>query len=54
MEHPSDCHKDRPNQHKNSHNLRNEKGHPLLILKKTQWELRQQNDQIYPMQGKPV
>ena len=44
MEHPSDSHKGRRNQHKNSSSLYNAKEHPLLIFKERHSKLRQQND----------
>ena len=41
MEYLSNDHEDHPNQHKNSHKLCNEKGHPVLSLLGSQWKLRQ-------------
>ena len=41
MEHLSNDHQDNHNQHKNSHRLCDELGHPILSLKKSQWKLRQ-------------
>ena len=52
MEHLSSDHEDRPNQHKNSHKLCNEKGYPLLCLKEKRWKLRQQHDQSFPIEGR--
>ena len=54
MEHVSNDHKDHPNQHENSHKPRNETKHPVLSLLKSQWKLRQQHDQNFPMEGKPL
>ena len=54
MEHLSNDHEDHPNQHKNSHKLFDETGHPVVNLIKSQWKLRQQYDQNFPMEGKPV
>ena len=54
MDHLSNDHKDRPNQHKNSHKLCDETGHLTLHLVESQWKLRQQHDQIFPMEGKPL
>ena len=54
MEHLSNDHKDHLNQHENSHNLRDEIGHPVLSLLETQWKLRQRHDQSSPMEGKPL
>ena len=34
-----------PNQHKNSHVLCDETGHPILYLLESQWKLRKQHDQ---------
>ena len=44
MEHPSNNHEDHPNQHKNSHRICAEMGHPILSLTKSQRKLRQQHD----------
>ena len=52
MEHLSNDHKDHPNQHKNSHKLCNETGHPVYSLMECQWKLRQQHDQNFRMEGK--
>ena len=54
MDHLSNDHKDRPSQHKNSHKLCDETGHLTLSLVESQWKLRQQHDQIFPMEGKPL
>ena len=53
MEHLSNDHENRPNQHKNSHELCNEAGDPVLSLIESQWKLRQQHDHNFPMEGKP-
>ena len=45
---------DRPNQHKNSHKLSDETGHPVMNLMENQWKLRQQDDQKFPMKGKSL
>ena len=54
MEHLSNDHKDHPNQHKNCHKLCNEMGHPIVSLMESQWKLKQQYDQNFPMEGKPL
>ena len=54
MEHLSNDHEDHPNQQENSHKRRNKMGHPVLSLCKSQWKLRQQHDQNFPMEGKPL
>ena len=54
MEHLSNDHKDHPNQHKNSRKPHNETGYPVLSLLESQWKLRQQHDQNFPMEGKPL
>ena len=55
MEHLSNNdHKDHPNQHENSHKLCYEMGHPALSLLQSQLKLRQQNDQNFPMEEKPL
>ena len=41
------------NQLKNSHKSCGEKGYPALSLLESQWKLRQQHDQNYPMEEKP-
>ena len=52
MEHFSNDHKVHPNQHENSHKLRDETVHPVLSLLQSQWKLRQQHDQNVPMERK--
>ena len=52
MEHLSNDHKDHPNQHENSHKLCNEMEHPVFSLLESQWKLRQQHDQNFPMERK--
>ena len=54
MEHLSNDHEDHPNQHKNSHKLCDETGHPDVNLMESQWKLRQQHEQNFPMEGKPL
>ena len=54
MEHLSNDPEDCPNQHKNSIKLFNETGHPVVNLMESQWKLRQQHDQNFPMEGKPL
>ena len=54
MEHLSNDHEDYPNQHENSHKLCNEIGHPVVNLLESQWKLRQQHDQNFLMEGKPL
>ena len=54
MGHLSNDHEDHANQHENSHKLFNEMGHPIVNLMKSQWKLRQQHDQYFPMEGKPL
>ena len=41
MKHLSNDHEDHPNQHKNSHKLCDETGHPVVNLMESQWKLRQ-------------
>ena len=53
MEDLSNDHKNHPNQHKNSLKLCNEMGHPILNLMESQWKLRQQYDEKFPMEAKP-
>ena len=54
MEHLSDDYEDHLNQDENSHKLCNEIWHPLLSLMESQWRLRKQHDQNFPMEGKPL
>ena len=54
MEHLSNDHEDHPTQHENSHKLCNEAGHLVLSLLESQWKLREQHDQNFPMKGKPL
>ena len=51
MEHLSNDHEDCPIQHENSHKLYDETGHPVLSLMESQWKLRQQHDQNFPIAG---
>ena len=54
MEHLSNDHKEHPNQHKIIQKLYDEMGHPIMNLMESQWKLRQQHDQNFPMEGKPL
>ena len=54
MEHLSNDHEDHPNQHKNRQKPRDETGYPVLSLLESQWKLRQQHDQNFPMGEKPL
>ena len=54
MEHLSNDPKDHPNQHDNSHKLCDETRYPVLDLLESQWKLRQQHDQNFPMEEKPL
>ena len=54
MEHLSYDHKDHPNQHKNGYKLCDETGHLILSLLESQWKLRQQHNQNFSMEGKPL
>ena len=53
MEHLSNDHEDHPNCHENTHKLSDEMGHPVVNLMESQWKLKQQHDQNFPMDGKP-
>ena len=50
----SNDHTDCPNQHRNTRKLFDEKGYPVLKLKESQGKLRQQYDQNFPMEAKPL
>ena len=54
MEHLSNDQEDHPNHHENSHKLCNEMGHLAVNLMGSQWKLRQEHDQNFPMEGKPL
>ena len=54
MEYLSYDHKDHPYQNKNNQKLCDETGHPILSLMKSQWKLRLQNDQNFPMERKSL
>ena len=54
MEHLSNDHNGHPNQHQNSHKLCDETGHPIVNLMGSQWKLRQQHDQNFPIQRKAL
>ena len=53
MQHLSNDHEECPNQHKNSHKPYSETGHPIFNLTKSQWKLRQ-HDQNFPIERKPL
>ena len=53
MEHLPNNHKDRPNQHKDSHKLCDEMRHTVVNLMGSQRNMRQQHDQNFRMEGKP-
>ena len=53
MEHLSNNHEDRPNQHEKSYKLCNDTGHPTFSLMKSHWKLKQ-HDQNFPIEGKPL
>ena len=53
MEHLSNDHKGHPNPHQNSHKLCDETEHGFLSFTESQWKLRQQHGQNFPMKGKP-
>ena len=42
------------NQHENSHKLCDQTGHPVVNLMESQRKLRQQHDQNFPMERKPL
>ena len=54
MGHLSNDHKDHPNHHESSHKLCDEMGHLVFSLTESQWQLRQQHDQNFPMEGNPL
>ena len=54
MEHLSNDQKDGPTQYKNGYKLRDEMEHPVVNWMESQWKLRQQHDQNFPMDGKPL
>ena len=54
MEHLSNDHEDHPNHQENSNKLYDKTGHPVLGLRVSEWKLRQQHDQKFPMEGKPL
>ena len=54
MGHLSNDHEDRLSQQENSHKLCDGTGHPVVNMMESQWKLRQQHDQNFPMEGKPL
>ena len=54
MEHLSNDHKDHPNQLENSHKLCDEMWHLIQSLIENQWKQREQHDQYFTVDGKPL
>ena len=54
MEHPLNDQEDHPRQYKNNKKLCNEKQDPLLSLKESQWNLRQQYDYNFSVERNPL
>ena len=54
MEHLSNDHEDRPNQHEINHKQCDETGHPIVNMMESQWKLRQQHDQNFPIERRPL
>ena len=54
MEHLSHDHQDRPNQQENSHKLCNEMRNPVVNMMEGKWKLRQQHDQNFAKEEKPL
>ena len=54
MEHLSNDHEDLPNRDENSHELCDKTGHPVLSIMGSQWKMRQQHNQNFLMEGKPL
>ena len=52
MENISDDHEDNPNPLKNRNQLYNKTGHYFLSLKESQWKLRGQHYENFPMDRK--
>ena len=52
MEHLSNDQENHPNQHKNSYKQCDERGHRIVNMMESQWKLRQQRDQNFPMEAK--
>ena len=54
MEHRLNDHEDYPNQHENSHKQCDGTGPSVVNMMEIQWKLRKQNNQNFPMEGKPL
>ena len=54
MEDLSNDHEDCPNWDKNSRKQCHETGHLMVNPMESQWKLRQQHDQNFPIEGKPL
>ena len=54
MENLLNDHQDQPNQHEFSHKQCHETRHPVVNMMGDQWKPRQQHDQNFPMEGKPL
>ena len=52
MEHLSNDQEDNHNQQENSHKLYDETVHPVLSSMESQWTLRRQRGQNFPIEGK--
>ena len=54
MEHLTNDHEDHSSQHKNSYKQCDEMGHPVVNMMESQWNMRQQHDQNFPIERKPL
>ena len=54
MQHLSNDEEDHPNLHRNSHKLHDKIGPPIWSLMESQWKMRQQHHQNFPMKGRPL
>ena len=54
MEHFLNDREDHLNQHENSHKLCDETGHSVVNLMESQWKLRRQYDQDFPIEEKAL
>ena len=54
IEHLLNYHKEHPDQNENIHKLCDQMGQSFFSLNESQWKMRQQHNQNFPKEGKPL